>query len=238
METQKIFFNSTFTIDSIRNSLPYNTVSIEYPGYSIYYQEKSSKIIEEDALIVFDYFVSTLRVNPYDIVVCGRSIGSGPATYLAANRNPAALILVSPFKSIRETVGSIAGIMKYLVAERFNNLKTIKKVTCPTLIIHGQRDKLIPYTHSIELSKNCGGPFDLVFPEKMDHNDFSITDDFLEPVYSFMKRQNLLSCQVEDEGKKDIPKELFDIPDYYYLSAKQPNKDMFTHFLRKVMKIY
>ena len=68
---------------------------------------------------MFDYFVNTLKVNPFDIVICGRSIGSGPAVYLSANRNPGALILISPFKSIRETVGSICGgLLKYLVADR------------------------------------------------------------------------------------------------------------------------
>jgi hypothetical protein len=95
-------------------------VSIEYPGYSIYYQEKSAKIIEEDSLLVFDYFVNELKVSPDDIVVCGRSIGSGAAVFLAANRNPGACILLSPFKSIRETVGAICGgFIKYLIADRY-----------------------------------------------------------------------------------------------------------------------
>lgn len=70
---------------------------------------------------MFDYFVEVLNCKPADIVICGRSIGSGPAVYLSANRNPGALILISPFISIRETVGSlIGGFMKYLVADRYS----------------------------------------------------------------------------------------------------------------------
>ena len=58
-------------------------------------------------------------MNPFDIVICGRSIGSGPAVFLCANRNPGAMVLISPFKSIRETVGCICGdLLKYLVADR------------------------------------------------------------------------------------------------------------------------
>ena len=63
--------------------------------------------------------VKNIGLYPSDIVVCGRSIGSGPAVFLAAHRNPAALILISPFKSIRETVGSICGPLKYVVADRY-----------------------------------------------------------------------------------------------------------------------
>jgi len=147
--------------------------------------------------------------------------------------------LISPFKSIREIVGSICGsLLKYFVAERFRNIDNIKNVTCPTLIIHGQKDELVPYTHSLDLSKNCGGPFDLVFPEEMDHNDFNPHEDFLEPIHSFLKRNNLLNTS--DDKKSKIPAELVIIPEFYYKMKEvniKPQKDIVTHYLRKMMKI-
>ena len=91
---------------------------MEYPGYSIYYKDKSSKTIEKDTLTVYDYFVNTLKVNQKDIIICGRSIGSGAAIYLAANRTPGGLILISPFTSIKNTVKSIVGIFNVFVADR------------------------------------------------------------------------------------------------------------------------
>jgi acetyl esterase/lipase len=62
--------------------------------------------------------VKELGVNPKDIAICGRSIGTGPAVFLAANRDPGALILISPFKSIQDTAKSILGIFKFLVSDR------------------------------------------------------------------------------------------------------------------------
>ena len=91
---------------------------MEYPGYSVYYQDKSSDTIEKDSVILFDYFVNVLGVNPKDIIVCGRSIGSGPACYLAANRKPGAVILIAPFKSMKETVKNLVGILNIFVADR------------------------------------------------------------------------------------------------------------------------
>jgi len=233
-------FNSTSNLDILRNSLPYHTIAIEYPGYSIYHQEKSASTIEEDCLVVFDYLVKKIGLYPSDIVVCGRSIGSGPAVYLSAMRNPAALILISPFKSIRETVGSICGPLKYMVADRFQNIEHMKKVTCPTLFIHGQKDDLIPVSHSLDLSKCCGGPYDLIFPEDMDHNDFNIYDDFLEPILTFLKRHNLLTA-INEEKHITIPSEVFEIPEYLVNTEKETTsskkKDYISHYLRKFLKI-
>ncbi len=169
--------------------------------------------------------------------MCGRSIGSGPAVYLAANRSPCALILISPFKSIRETASSILGVFKFIIAERFKNIDIIEKVTCPLLLIHGQKDNLIPFTHSIELSKRTSGPYELMLPEDMDHNEFNLYEDFLEPISNFLKRHNLLNSI--NMNKVEIFKELFDTPDYILDPNNEASKkkDIVSKFLRKFLKI-
>jgi fermentation-respiration switch protein FrsA (DUF1100 family) len=211
-------------------------LAIEYPGYSIYYKEKSAEEIENDSLIVFDYLVNKIGVNQKDIVICGRSIGSGPAVYLAANRKPSALILISPFMSIQETAASIVGIFKFLIADRFKNSDLIKNVTCPTLFIHGQNDDLISFTHSVELTKRCGGPYELILPEDMNHNEFNIYDDFLEPIVNFLKRQNLTSSSTSKSIT--IPPELYNTP-FYFTETNEDlkNTDIMTSLLRKLLKI-
>ncbi len=56
-----------------------------------------------------------------DIYVIGRSIGSGPAVYLAANKPVTILILISPFDSIKKVSKEIFGCMGTIVKEHFNN---------------------------------------------------------------------------------------------------------------------
>jgi len=229
-------FNANSNLEILRNSLPFNTIAIEYPGYSIYYQEKSAEEIENDSLTVYDYFVNKMGINQKDIVVCGRSIGSGPAVFLAANRKPSALILISPFKSIRETASSIIGVFKFIIADRFKNYEIINKVTCPTLIIHGQKDSLISFTHSIDLSKRIGGPYELLLPEEMDHNEFNIYEDFLEPISMFLARFNLNQPSTSKFIK--IDSDLFQIPDYLLNIDEKNNNDFVSDFLRKILRIW
>ena len=74
----------------------------------------------------------------------GRSIGSSPATYLASKHRPGALVLMSPFTSIKNVAWNKVGFLSWLMTNCFDNLARIPDVTCPTFIVHGQMDALIP----------------------------------------------------------------------------------------------
>lgn len=64
-------------------------------------------------------------------------MGSGPATYLAANNSPGGLILMSPYTSIKNVVKNKVGFLSIIVAEHFDNLSLMNKVKCPTFFVHG-----------------------------------------------------------------------------------------------------
>ncbi|CDW79049.1 UNKNOWN [Stylonychia lemnae] len=167
---------------------------MEYPGYGLYHGNPESDQMLEDALHIYDHLVNELGVSESDLIVFGRSIGSSAATYLARHRNPCCLILMSPFKSIRDTARDLVGwLLSKAIADRFRNIDVIRDVKSPILIIHGQKDKLIPYNHSQDLhdaainSQYCK----LVLPPQMDHNDFNFDDDFVEPITEFFKQIGL-----------------------------------------------
>lgn len=130
-------------------------VAVEYPGYGLYKGAPSETQIQADSEAVFDYFTNKLNIHPKDIIIFGRSIGSGPATWLASRKNIGALVLMSAFTSIRAVVRDLAGKWaQYLIKERFNNLEHISRVTCPTFLIHGLKDSLISYKQSQDLHSN------------------------------------------------------------------------------------
>lgn len=94
-----------------------------------------------------------LGYDEKDIILVGRSMGTGPACEMASKfKLVAALILISPYTSLQAATKSYLGkLASMLVRERFNNLAAVQQVVCPTLIIHGQKDDLIPESHAIEL---------------------------------------------------------------------------------------
>ena len=87
---------------------------------------------------MYDYLSLVLGVPEENIILFGRSIGSGPATLVAARREPCALLLMSPFKSIRDIIKEQAGsVLQYVVSDRFRNIDQMPNVKCPTFFVHG-----------------------------------------------------------------------------------------------------
>jgi len=75
-------------------------------------------------------------------------MGSGPACKLASDYFIKALILMSPFTSIKEAAYSLVGFISFILKDRFRNIDIIGKVKSPILLIHGKSDKLISHDHS------------------------------------------------------------------------------------------
>ena len=118
-----------------------------------------------------------------------------------------------------------------LKLKRFANIDLIEKIKCPIFFIHGQKDTLVPYSHSIQLSRKCKSSFELVMPENYDHNNFEFID-FIETLTKFLRRHDLLSFRNNIVSK--IPKELYVIPEYL---SKYSQSDFVTSILLKIFSI-
>ena len=89
-----------------------HVLAVEYPGYGLY---KTSKPDEEkmkiDAEAVYEFLTKHIGIKESNIILFGRSMGSGPATYLASQKKPAALLLMSAYTSIKDVARSMLGWM-------------------------------------------------------------------------------------------------------------------------------
>ena len=121
----------------------------------------------------------------------GRSIGSGVAVYLASKYKIGHLVLISPFLSIREVVKDLyCDLFSWLLKEKFDNKERIKRVECACLIIHGLKDEIIPYKHSVELSNRMSGGCVLKLVREMSHSNFDFDRDLLWHVNEFLGDTN------------------------------------------------
>ena len=194
----------------------FNIIIVEYQGYSIYFGSPSSDSIYEDSLEVYDFIVKKKfkSINPL-IFVCGRSLGTSPAIYLSSNRNVKALFLVSPFLSIKD-VGKKFYLNSFIQEDIFNSKSFISNIKCPILFIHGKKDKLIPFSHSEELSKLCSNNKNISvnLRENMTHNKIDFKEDFIEPIKEFLQKYNieLSNSKNSFELKIDNLKEIFQNP--------------------------
>lgn len=213
--------------DKLKSRLDMNVIIVEYPRYSIYTQENDTNKILTDCLTVFDYLVEKFKALPENIFVFGRSIGTSPAIYLSSKRKVGALISVSGFTSIRAAAESLVGnFLKMLVNERFTSIEYIKNVTCPILFIHGQKDALIPFTHSIKLKEACRAPYEIHLPEEMTHNEFDYEEDLLQPIKEFLSKNTGIKQGLSSNIK--IPQGIFDMPIVIRENLKKVGKEQST----------
>lgn len=128
----------------------------EYPGYGRTPGKPSEATIRRSALRVYDWAASDPRVDPGRIVAYGRSLGGSVASYLAATRPVAGLILESAFTS----VGPLAAgylVPKWLVRDPFDNLSALRHYRGPLLVLHGRADDLVPFEHGRALASAVPG---------------------------------------------------------------------------------
>ena len=79
-------------------------------------------------------------------------MGTGPAIHIGTVYKIGTLVLVSPYKSLGEVAEDKFGmIARIFLKERFNNLEKASQIKCPTLIIHGSDDDIVPIEHSDSL---------------------------------------------------------------------------------------
>lgn len=129
---------------------------VEYPGYGIYPGSPTEEAILGDIDPVWIFLTKVMKFQPHDILVMGRSIGSGPATHMACNYECGALTLISPFRSIKTVaLDNFGTLASKLLSQRFDNESKISQVKCPCLFIHGKDDSLIPFEHSKTLYSKC-----------------------------------------------------------------------------------
>jgi pimeloyl-ACP methyl ester carboxylesterase len=132
-----------------------NVCDFDYAGYGMHSCKDSSEAAcQKDVLMVYRYLTDNKGVAPQDIIIYGRSLGTGIACYLAhymcvcLKITPRGLILVSPLMSAVKTITNI-----WVPGDIFRNYVLAPCITCPVLIVHGNQDDIVQYVCGVELAK-------------------------------------------------------------------------------------
>jgi fermentation-respiration switch protein FrsA (DUF1100 family) len=119
---------------------------------------------------VYRYAEHTLGVQPSRLVLYGRSVGGGPASDLAARLPIGGLVLESTFTSAFVVMTRVP----LLPFDRFPNLRHVRNVHAPVLIIHGTADEVIPVSHGRRLYDAANAPKQSLWVEGAHHNDLTL----------------------------------------------------------------
>lgn len=129
----------------------FDVIMYDYRGFGKSTGRLDEKNILQDAQTM--YVDISRRYSEKEIIVYGRSLGCGPAAFLAQSNHPKKLILETPYYSIPEVASSHLPIYPYLKMLEFKLplYQYIVNVKCPVHFFHGTSDNIVPYEHSLRL---------------------------------------------------------------------------------------
>ncbi len=132
-----------FSLPELSAAFPEHALYLmHYRGYGGSSGEPSERALVADGLALFD----RVRAEHSNVVVIGRSLGTGVAIQLAGARPVSRLILVTPFNSLADLAAGQFPIfpVRWLLKDKFESWRYASNVTAPTLLLAADHDEIVP----------------------------------------------------------------------------------------------
>ena len=159
----------------------------DYRGYGKSQGKPSESGLYLDGESVWGWVEEKAEEEGITAVILGKSLGSAVAIHVATQTPPAALILDSAFTSMREITMTVTPwLPDAMLPELYESLNVVPKLTCPTLVIHGRNDTLVPLAHGQALFDTMTCPKTMRIIDGADHNNLSNFPDYYAAIQTFL----------------------------------------------------
>lgn len=145
---------------AIFNKLGLSVLLFDYRGYGQSTGTPNEEGLYQDGQAAWTYLTQERGVDPLNIVLYGRSLGGGVATWLATRHQCAALIVEATFTSVPDVAAEHYRFLpvRLLARSKFDNLSRISQIQAAALmVIHSPHDEIIPYAHGQRLYEAARG---------------------------------------------------------------------------------
>jgi fermentation-respiration switch protein FrsA (DUF1100 family) len=209
--------NSLTYADELSKVLDVNVFCYEYTGFGHSQAatpssdgestiRASESNLNADIHAAFMYLTEKCGVAPKDVILFGRSLGSGPSCYLASVEPVGGLVIISGFASCLGVAMPWFKLdFKYF--NMFNNMRRMRsgQIRCPVLTVHGRRDTIVPLKQSKSLLK--AAPVQSFCPYYPDVSHCGVEDDWSEVCeyyseYLFALRTGQLASAPKCESRR------------------------------------
>ena len=124
----------------------FGVLAMSYRGYSGSTGSPSEAHLVADAQLAVDW-LDRQGIPTQDVIIYGESLGTGVAVQTAARHDVKAVVLESPYTSTRAVAQTRFPIFPVglLMQDQFESDQYIASIDAPLLIVHGRRDRIIPF---------------------------------------------------------------------------------------------
>ena len=152
------------------NNININFLLLAWRGFSGNEGKPTEQGLYQDARSAVKWLINEGAIEE-NIVIYGESLGTGVATEIAQNKNFAGVILESPFTSMIDLGKKYYPIfpVKLLLKDKYESEKKIKNLKSPILVMHGKKDKIVPFYMGEKIFDMANNPKFNYFTEMDDH---------------------------------------------------------------------
>ncbi len=170
--------------------LGYRMLLIDYHGYGKSGGEPHENGLYLDGKAALEW-LRERGIEEGDTVVFGKSLGGAVACEIAQGRQLKALVLESTFTSLKSVARKLFPFLPKGIplGETYDSISKIGRARCPVMVIHGDRDELIPVEEGMELFEAAPEPKELYLVRGAGHNDVSLTagGEYARRIASFLE---------------------------------------------------
>jgi len=184
--------NISGRLESVKqfHELGLNVLIVDYRGYGQSTGSPSEEGIYRDAETGWEYLTEAQSVEAQQVVVFGRSMGGGAATWLAARHTPGAVILESVFTNVPDIGAHHYPFLpvRVLATNQFDNESRVADINAPKLFIHSGGDRIVPFELGRQVYEAASEPKRFLEIQGGHNDGFMVSeeaylreiDDFLE----------------------------------------------------------
>lgn len=161
---------------------------INYRSFGLSQGVISEKTMFSDALEVYDKLITNPEVDANKVIVIGRSIGTGVATYLSSQRKTKATILITPYENMIDVAFEKYPFVpiSLLIKHRFESDKYAPTISSPMLALISANDQVIPKHHAYKLKEAWKGKTEALEVIE-DHNSIMDNEEVWKKIEVFVK---------------------------------------------------
>ena len=181
--------NRIYKLNHFKN-MDLNFLIIAWRGFSGNSGKPNEKGLYDDALSAVKWLESN-GIKKEKVILYGESLGTAVAVEIAQNENFAGMILESPFTSMIEMGKKYYFFfpVSLLLKDRYESIKKIKNVHFPIMVMHGKRDRIVPFAMGKKIYDSANLPKFYYFSKYDDHM-MDYNNLLLEKLKIFIKSLN------------------------------------------------
>jgi fermentation-respiration switch protein FrsA (DUF1100 family) len=161
-------------------------LAYEYRGYGQSHGRPNEAGIYRDARAAYDS-ERARGTSPGRIVGFGESLGGVVTIQLAIARPCAGVAIVAPFTTLADVARRHYGPLGGLAGNRFDALGNVTRLTAPLLVVHGDRDEIVPFELGERLFAAAPEPKRFVRVPGSHHNDVFDPPQVLDAIATFSR---------------------------------------------------